>query len=100
MSPSDLAPVTHPTKRTSMFDDLRGGAVLRGVRGQAGADLDALASLVEGVSQLVDDFPEIHELDLNPVFASESGAVAVDARIIANFSPVPSRATGLLRTRS
>ena len=81
-----LAPVTRD-EALSMFDDLRGGAVLSGVRGQAGADLDKLASLVEGVSQLVADFPEIHELDLNPVFASESGAVAVDARILADFAP-------------
>jgi acetyl coenzyme A synthetase (ADP forming)-like protein len=85
-----LAPVTRDEAR-AMFDDLRGGAVLRGVRGRPGADLDALADLVERVSRLVDDFPEIHELDLNPVFASESGAIAVDARIIADFTPPPAR---------
>jgi acetyl coenzyme A synthetase (ADP forming)-like protein len=85
-----LAPVTHD-EALSMFDDLRGGAVLSGVRGQAGADMDKLASLVEGVSQLVADFPEIHELDLNPVFASETGAIAVDARILADFAPAEPR---------
>ncbi|HEX5165718.1 MAG TPA: acetate--CoA ligase family protein [Thermomicrobiales bacterium] len=85
-----LAPVTRD-EALSMFGDLRGGAVLSGVRGQAGANLDKLASLVEGVSQLVGDFPEIHELDLNPVFASESGAIAVDARILADFAPAEPR---------
>ncbi|HUG14508.1 MAG TPA: acetate--CoA ligase family protein [Thermomicrobiales bacterium] len=85
-----LAPVSRDEAR-SMFDDLRGGAVLSGVRGMPGADLDVLAGLVENVSQLVADFPEIHELDLNPVFASESGAVAVDARIIVDFAPAPAR---------
>ncbi|HYI16837.1 MAG TPA: acetate--CoA ligase family protein, partial [Thermomicrobiales bacterium] len=79
-----LAPVTESEAR-SMFDDLRGGAVLQGVRGLPGADLDALAGLVTRVSQLVADFPEIQELDLNPVFASESGVIAVDARILVDF---------------
>ena len=85
-----LAPVTRDEAR-AMFDDLRGGAVLRGVRGLPGADLDVLAGLVERVSHLVTDFPEIHELDLNPVFASESAAVAVDARILVDFEMVTSR---------
>jgi len=42
---------------------------------------DALAAIVARVSNLVCDFPEIAELDLNPVFVSPSGALAVDARI-------------------
>jgi acetyl coenzyme A synthetase (ADP forming)-like protein len=81
-----LAPVTKAEAR-AMFDELRGGAVLHGVRGQAGVNLDALADLVVRVSQLVTDHPEIYELDLNPVFASAEGVVAVDARIIADFDP-------------
>lgn len=81
-----LAPVTRDEAR-AMFDELRGSAVLRGVRGRAGVDFDALADLVVRVSQLVDDFPEINELDLNPVFATPDGVVAVDARIIADFTP-------------
>lgn len=80
-----LAPVTRDEAR-GMFNELRGGAVLQGVRGGPGANLDALSELVENVSQLVNDFPEIHELDLNPVFASESGAIAVDARILVDFA--------------
>jgi acetyl coenzyme A synthetase (ADP forming)-like protein len=85
-----LAPVDTATAR-GMFDELRGGAILAGVRGQASVDFDALSQLVANVSQLVADFPEINELDLNPVFASETGAVAVDARIIADFAPQPER---------
>ena len=38
--------------------------------------LDALANLIVRVSELVSDFPEISEMDLNPVFASETGAIA------------------------
>ena len=85
-----LAPVSRVDAR-AMFDELRGSAVLEGVRGQAGVDLNALADLVVSVSQLVTDFPELHELDLNPVFAGVDSAVAVDARIIADFAPQPAR---------
>ena len=37
------------------------------------------------VSQLVSDFPEIAEMDLNPVFASKDGAIAADVRIVVDF---------------
>ena len=40
---------------------------------------------------LVTDFPEISEMDLNPVFASEDGAIAADVRIVVNFAPKPPR---------
>ena len=38
-----------------------------------------------GVSQLVSDFPEISEMDLNPVFATKDGAIAADVRIVVDF---------------
>jgi acetyl coenzyme A synthetase (ADP forming)-like protein len=47
--------------------------------------------MIERVSALVADFPEIAELDLNPVFASERGATAADVRVVLNFSPPPAR---------
>ena len=47
--------------------------------------------MIQNVSQLVADFPEIAEMDLNPVFASKNGAVAADVRIVVNFSPAPAR---------
>jgi acetyl coenzyme A synthetase (ADP forming)-like protein len=47
--------------------------------------------MIERVSALVADFPEISELDLNPVFASERGATAADVRVVLNFSPAPAR---------
>jgi acetyl coenzyme A synthetase (ADP forming)-like protein len=43
------------------------------------------------VSQLVHDFPAISEMDLNPVFASSTGATAVDVRILVDFQPAPAR---------
>ncbi|MGE3541616.1 MAG: acetate--CoA ligase family protein [Candidatus Tectimicrobiota bacterium] len=85
-----LAPTTQG-EATSMLDDLAGAAVLQGVRGAAGVDRAALGSLIENVSHLVSDFPEISEMDLNPVFASSTGATAVDVRIVVDFAPQPQR---------
>src|ERR687896_769352 len=45
----------------------------------------ALASMIQAVSQLVTDFDEITEVDLNPVLAREDGATAVDARFVVSF---------------
>ncbi|MDO9444056.1 MAG: acetate--CoA ligase family protein, partial [Dehalococcoidia bacterium] len=52
------------------------------VRGGAAADLGALESLILRVSDFMSQHPEIAELDLNPVFAYPSGALAVDARVV------------------
>jgi acetyl coenzyme A synthetase (ADP forming)-like protein len=69
-----------------MLDDIRGAAILRGARGQPPVKQEALASLIVNVSHLADDFPEIAEVDLNPVMASHAGVVAVDARILVDFT--------------
>jgi acyl-CoA synthetase (NDP forming) len=61
--------------------------ILRGVRGTEPVDREALAGMIENVSRLVADFPEISELDLNPVFASPTGAIAADVRIVLDFTP-------------
>jgi acyl-CoA synthetase (NDP forming) len=85
-----LAPL-EPAAALAMLDEVSGAAVLRGVRGARGVDREALARLVSRVSQLVDDFPEIRELDLNPVIAGPEGAVAVDLRVLLDFAPAPAR---------
>jgi acyl-CoA synthetase (NDP forming) len=66
----------------SMLDGIRAAEILRGVRGGAAVDRDALAGLIVKVSRLGADFPEIAEVDLNPVFASEDGVMAADVRIL------------------
>ena len=76
-----LAPVAEG-EAAAMLDDIAGAAVLDGVRGSPGVDREALTSLIVNVGLLITDCPEIHELDLNPVFASAGGACAVDARIL------------------
>jgi acetyl coenzyme A synthetase (ADP forming)-like protein len=47
--------------------------------------------LIQNVSKLVSDFPEIAELDLNPVFARKDGATTADVRIVLDFNPAPAR---------
>ena len=72
------------TKRDAaeMITEIKGFPILKGYRGQDPADVPFLEELIVKVSDFVDKNPEIKELDLNPVFAYKSGALAVDARII------------------
>jgi acetyl coenzyme A synthetase (ADP forming)-like protein len=79
-----LAP-TSAEDALEMIGAIRAAEVLRGVRGAAGVDRQALAGMIQAVSELVADFPEIVEVDLNPVLARADGATAVDARIIVSF---------------
>jgi acetyl coenzyme A synthetase (ADP forming)-like protein len=81
-----LAPATKDDA-LSMLDGIQAAEILKGVRGTDAVNRGALASLIENVSQLVSDFPEITEMDLNPVFASKEGAIAADVRIVVDFSP-------------
>jgi|KBSSwiStaDraftv2_1062776.scaffolds.fasta_scaffold00344_20 acetyl coenzyme A synthetase (ADP forming)-like protein len=85
-----LAPAT-TEDALSMLDGIQAAEILRGVRGSEPVDRAALASMIERVSALVGDFPEIGELDLNPVFASDRGATAADVRVVLNFNPPPAR---------
>ncbi|WP_244816872.1 acetate--CoA ligase family protein [Caballeronia sp. Lep1P3] len=85
-----LAPVTRD-EAASMLDGIQAAEVLRGVRGAEPVHREALITLIERVSRLVDDFPQISEMDLNPVFASPSGAVAADVRIVMDFEPAAPR---------
>ncbi|GAB3882949.1 acetate--CoA ligase family protein [Kibdelosporangium lantanae] len=85
-----LAPLDQATA-LSMLDGIAAAEVLRGARGAEPVDRDTLADVLRRVSELVTDFPEIAEFDLNPVFASASGAVAADVRIILSAGPVEER---------
>lgn len=82
-----LAPLEQAEAR-SMIDGIKAADVLRGARGTEPVDADALAEVIQRVSQLVADFPEIREFDLNPVFASGAGAVAADIRILVETGEV------------
>src|SRR5437867_1181326 len=75
----------------SMLDGIAAAPILKGVRGSDPVDRQALARIIQNVSQLVSDFPEIAEMDLNPVFATRRGAIAADVRIVVDFAPADAR---------
>src|SRR5215472_13938240 len=83
-----LAPATKQDA-LSMLDGIQAHEMLKGVRGGDPVNRDALADVIVKVSQLVSDFPEIIELDLNPVFATKKDAIAADVRIVVNFEHQP-----------
>jgi acetyl coenzyme A synthetase (ADP forming)-like protein len=85
-----LAPASHDDA-LAMLDGIAAAEMLKGVRGSEPVNREALALMIERVSQLASDFPEISELDLNPVFATPKGAIAADVRIVIDAHPLPAR---------
>lgn len=77
-----VAPISEPWAHR-MIEDLKAFPLLTGYRGEPPRDLEGIAECLERLSQLVLDFPEIRELDINPlmVFPQGQGAAVVDARI-------------------
>ncbi len=87
-----LAPITRD-EALKQIDSIRARELLEGVRGSAAVDKSALADIIVRVARLVTDFPEIVELDLNPVFATAQDAVAADVRIVVDFTYKPREQT-------
>ncbi|MDO8484908.1 MAG: acetate--CoA ligase family protein [Candidatus Limnocylindrales bacterium] len=80
LAPLDLAAAE------SMLDDLRGARLLGGVRGRPPIDRAAVASMLVALGRLGAERPDVLEVDLNPVMASEEGAIAVDALVVLESS--------------
>jgi acetyltransferase len=78
-----VAPITHK-EAGEMIDELRGAPILKGARGHKPSDVAAVSEALLRLSQLLIDFPEIRELDINPlrVFQENNGCRALDARIM------------------
>jgi acyl-CoA synthetase (NDP forming) len=76
-----IAPIDEADAR-EMMTEVKAYPILQGCRGQPPADIETLTQILLNVSKLVIDYPEIRELDLNPVMVYEKGAKTVDARII------------------
>ena len=77
----ELPPLNERLTRRRL-ESLQIWPLLEGYRGRPGADLDLLVETIMRVSYLVADYPEIAELDINPLVASPDEVVAVDARIV------------------
>src|SRR5690606_34947501 len=76
------APFDEATARV-MIEELKGKAILEGVRGRPPADVDALAKAVSRLSYLaVDHADRVQEIDVNPLFVLEHGVRAADALIV------------------
>ena len=77
-----LAPVT-AGEALEMLKTTKSYKLLTGVRGQSGVDIEGIAEGIQRLSQLVSDFPQIIEMDINPFIVGPVGtdAVAADARI-------------------
>ncbi len=77
-----LAPVTD-TEADEMISSIKTNKLLQGVRGEKPADIKRLSECIQRLSQLVSDFKEIKELDMNPVLVFENGkgCKVVDVRI-------------------
>ena len=78
-----IAPFSREEAR-AMLTEIRAINLLRGVRGEPSADLEAIEDVLLRLSQLVIDFPEIVEMDINPliVFETGRGAIGVDMRLV------------------
>jgi acetyltransferase len=78
-----IAPFTR-LEAEEMLGEIRAHALLDGVRGQPPADKAAIVDALLRVGQLVQDFPEINELDINPlmVYPNNQGAIALDMRLV------------------
>lgn len=78
-----VAPMSR-SQGEQMIQEIRSYPLLTGVRGQAPSDREAIVDTILRIAQLSIDFPEIAELDINPLFVKEEGegAVAVDMRLI------------------
>jgi acyl-CoA synthetase (NDP forming) len=84
-----LAPLTD-RDAAEMLQGLRAYPLIAGYRGAPPADVAAVEDLLLRVSMLVDELPELAELDLNPVVATPAGATVLDAKI--RLAPVPAGA--------
>ncbi|MAT70150.1 MAG: GNAT family N-acetyltransferase [Planctomycetaceae bacterium] len=83
----ELPPLSEPLARR-MLESLRCWPLLKGYRGRPGVNIDRLIEVLMRVSYLVADYPEIAELDVNPLLVTEKDVIALDARVILDRAAV------------
>ena len=77
---SAIAPITKEEART-LISRLKAYPILQGARGKEGIDIDKYAEMILKVSNMVNNIPEITEIDINPFIATKNAIFAVDCRI-------------------
>lgn len=83
-----LPPLDHEQSLT-LIDGTRIARLLKGYRNIPSADIDAIASVLDALSAMTIDLPEILELDINPLLADADGVIALDARVRISTEPLP-----------
>jgi acetyltransferase len=76
-----LAPLSREDAEEMMFE-VQGSRLLRGVRGEPPADVDAVVEALLALSRLMVECPEVAEIDVNPLLVFEQGVAGVDARAV------------------
>jgi acetyltransferase len=76
-----LPPLNRPLA-LGLIARTRIAALLKGYRDRPPVDLDKVADTLVALSELIVDFPEVAELDINPLLADDKGVVALDARVV------------------
>jgi len=81
----ELPPLNEKLARR-MLEQLNVHPLLKGFRGRPAVDMDKLVETLMRLSYLAADYPEITELDINPLLVTPTGAIALDARVAVNLS--------------
>ena len=76
-----VLPITRNSAK-KMIEETKSAPILSGVRGESPYDKKSLIKLLLLCSDIIESYPDIHEMDLNPVIVHEKGLSIVDARII------------------
>lgn len=84
-----IAPVG-PAEARAMIAETSVARILKGARGKAAGDIEALADIIVKLSELAVEHPQIQDIDLNPVFVRHDGVEIVDARFLLDDGGKPS----------
>lgn len=82
-----LPPIDH-AQSLRLIGQTRIARLLQAYRNVPAADIDAAASVLDALSAMIVDLPEIAELDINPLLVNEDGVIALDARVRLATEPV------------
>jgi acetyltransferase len=77
-----IVPIKSKEEAYKMIYETKGAKILDGIRGEKPYDKEDVVDKILKLSKLVEDFPEIKEIDINPYAVKHKGGVVLDARII------------------